>query len=252
MAGRAVFVRSLGGAATPLFLALVFHLTLAFPLGRLRSRRVFGAVAAVYGLAALVTVGRALAYDPVLDPYCWRNCVENALLVHADPALARRLEAAWLVTAVGVGAAMLALGVIRWYSGSGPARRVLWPVLVPGVVVAATEAGYALALRHTPLEEPSSSQFGTIFYARSLSIVALALGLAWSVLRARRTRSAVSRLASELGEAPPPGKLRAALADAVGDPTLRGRLLAAPGRSASSTATGSATDAPSCGAGPGG
>ena len=39
-------------------------------------------------------------------------------------------------------------------------------------------------------------------------------------MHARRARFAVARLAAELGEAPPPGRLRAALAEAVGDPSL--------------------------------
>jgi signal transduction histidine kinase len=48
----------------------------------------------------------------------------------------------------------------------------------------------------------------------------LAFGLARGVLETRRTRAAVSRLAGELGEAPPPGMLRDALAVAAGDPAL--------------------------------
>ena len=44
--------------------------------------------------------------------------------------------------------------------------------------------------------------------------------LIWALLDAWRARAAVARLGDELGSAPPPGKLAAALASGVGDPTL--------------------------------
>ena len=91
--------------------------------------------------------------------------------------------------------------------------RASWP--------ARAEAAYALALLRTPLEDPKTTGFSSIFLALALSITVLGLGLAWGVLRAHRTRVAVSRLAAELGEAPTPGTLRATLAAGVGDPGLQ-------------------------------
>jgi signal transduction histidine kinase len=86
--------------------------------------------------------------------------------------------------------------------------------------VGASEAAYALALLRTPLEDPERTGFAAIFLARSFGLAALALGLAWSILRIPRARARVARLASELGEAPPPGKLREALVAALGDPDI--------------------------------
>jgi signal transduction histidine kinase len=218
--GGPAFVRSLGAVVTPFFLALLFHLVLAVPIGRLRSWPARALVVAVYGLAAFVSLGRALFRDPFLDPYCWRNCLYNSFLVHADPGLTRALDDVWVRSSLAIGLLLVVMGAWRLLRASGPARRVLLPTLVPGVLAGGGASAYAVALLRTPLEDPGSAGFSSIFLALSLSVAVLALGLAWEVLETRRTRAAVSRLASELGEAPPPGTLRNALAVAVGDPAL--------------------------------
>ena len=218
--GGSPFLRSLGAVVTPFFLALLFHLVLALPLGRLRSWPARGLVSAAYGVAAFVALGRALFRDPFLDPYCWRNCLYNSFLVHADPGVARALDDVWVRTSLAVGLLLVVMGAWRLLRASGPARRVLLPMLVPGVLAGGAASAYAVALLRTPLEDPRSTGFSSIFLAISLSVAALALGLAWGVLGTRRTRAAVARIASELGEAPPPGTLRDALAVAVGDPAL--------------------------------
>jgi signal transduction histidine kinase len=218
--GGSPFLRSLGAVVTPFFLALVFHLVLALPLGRLRSWPARVLVIAAYGAAAFVSFGRALFRDPFLDPYCWRNCLYNSFLVHADPGLARALDDVWVRTSLAIGLLLVVMGAWRLLMASGPARGVLLPTLVPGLLAGGAASAYAVALLRTPLEDPRSAGFSSIFLAFSLSVAVLALGLARGVLETRRTRAAVSRLASELGEAPPPGTLRDALAVAVGDPAL--------------------------------
>src|SRR6266540_3573209 len=172
--GGSPFLRSLGAVVTPFFLALLFHLVLALPLGRLRSWPVRAVVIAAYGVAAFV----------------------------------------------GLGLSLFVMGAWRLLTASGPARRVLRPPLVPGVLAGGAASAYAVALLRTPLEDPRSAGFSSIFLALSLSVAVLALGLARGVLETRQTRAAVSRLAGELGEAPPPGTLRDALAVAAGDPAL--------------------------------
>jgi signal transduction histidine kinase len=218
--GGPAFVRSLGAAMTPFFLAFLFHLVLALPLGRLRSWRTRGLVVAAYGAAAFVSFGRALFRDPFLDPYCWRNCLYNSFLVHADPGVARALDDVWVRSTLAIGLLLVLIGAWRLLTASGPARRMLSPTLVPGVLAGADASAYAVELMRTPLEDPRSGWFSSIFLALSLSVAALALGLAGGALATRRTRAAVSRLASELGEAPPPGTLRDALAVVMGDPAL--------------------------------
>jgi signal transduction histidine kinase len=212
-------VRSLGAVAAPLSLAFVFHLVLAAPSGRVRSRLSGAGIGTAYAVAILAGVGRALFRDPILDPYCWRNCLDNVFLVHPDQAAARFLDRLWLVAAVSAGGLLLVTGAWRLANSTGPALRLLSPVLVPGALVGAAQAAYAVALLHNPLE-PRNTTFYSLFLARSLALTALALGLLWTVVRARRLRAAVARLGAEIDEAPPPGALQEALALAVGDPTL--------------------------------
>jgi signal transduction histidine kinase len=218
--GGPAFVRSLGAVVTPFFLALLFDLVLAVPLGRLRSWPARVLVIAAYGVAAFVSFGRALFRDPFFDPYCWRNCLYNSFLVHADPGVARALDDVWVRTSLAIGLLLVVMGAWRLLTASGPARRVLAPTLVPGVLAGLGASLYAVELMHAPLEDPRSGWFSSIFLALSLSVAALALGVSVGVVKTRRTRAAVSRFARELGEAPPPGTLRDALAVAVGDPAV--------------------------------
>jgi signal transduction histidine kinase len=213
-------VRSLGAAGAPLFLALLFHLLLAAPRGRVASRFARAAIVGGYAVVIVVAVGRALVREPLLDPYCWRNCLDNVFLLHADEGMARALDRSWLVAAASIGLLLFATCVWRLLAATDPARRVLAPLLVPGGLAGATQVAYAIALLRTPSEAPKSMEFLSLFFARSLAITALALGIAWTIGRIRLTRAAVARVAAELGEAPPAGKLRQALAAAVGDPTL--------------------------------
>jgi len=213
-------VRSLGALAWPLSLALVVHLGVTFPSGRARSRLQRLTVAAVYGLALAISLGRALFRDPLLDLHCWRNCLENAFLVHADPGLARTLDDVWLRSAIAIGL-LLTVSLVRRLRRLSPAGlRMLGPVLVPTALIGAGEAAYAAALIHQPFESPSSGEFGALFMARGACVTALAAGLGWTVVRSARTRAAVSSLAAELTAAPRPGALRERLAAALGDPRL--------------------------------
>jgi signal transduction histidine kinase len=213
-------VRSLGALLTPLFLAVVVHLVLAYPSGRLGGWFARAAVVAVYGVAIVVSLGRALFRDPLLDPYCWRNCRDNSFLVHAGSGIAGALDDVWIEATLAIGLLLVGTAGWRLAIASRPARRGLWPGLVPGMVVGAATAAYGVALLRTRVETPRSAEFMSVFVALSLSVLALAAGVAWAVLAARRQRATVSRLALELGEAPPPGTLRNALSGALGDPTL--------------------------------
>src|SRR5207247_5989273 len=55
--------------------------------------------------------------------------------------------------------------------------------------------------------------------AAALSVIGL--GVAWSGLLRRRTRSLMASLVVELGESPPPGALREVLARSLDDPDLK-------------------------------
>ena len=205
--GGPTIVRSLGAAAPPLFLALVFHLALGFPSGRVGGRPARLAVVAVYTAAGVVSVGWALLRDPFADPVCWRYCGANAFLVHADAGLALGLRDFWLRAAVAIGVLLATVAGLRVYRAEQGEWRRLLPVLGPAAFLGLAEAAYAAALLHTRFENPRVGQFESAFLVRSLAATAVAFGVGRSVLDARRARTAVSRLAAELGAAPPPGTL---------------------------------------------
>ncbi len=87
-------------------------------------------------------------------------------------------------------------------------------------LAAGSEAAYAFALLRDPAEDPEGAVFRAVFIGRAAAFTSLAVGVAWTVVRQRRTRAAIKRLADDLGEAPEPGSLRAALARSLGDPAL--------------------------------
>ena len=232
-------LRSFGAAITPLTLVFVFHLVLAAPDGRVRSRAARLAIVAAYVVLGCLTLARALLRDPLLDLYCWRNCSENSFLIHADAGVASAVDRLLLWSALAVGFGLVGFGWRRLIRATGPGRRALLPIIGPALLVGASEATYAITLLRTPLEDPDRTGFASIFLARSISYTALAVGLAWTILRITRTRARLTRLASDLGDAPQPGMLRDTLAAALGDPGIEvlyprgsGQLIDAEGRAA--------------------
>jgi signal transduction histidine kinase len=214
-------VRSLGMLAAGFAFPLLLHLVLAYPSGRLHGAVARALVPVVYLEAAIATLGRALFRDPFFDPNCWANCTDNRLLVRSLPRLARGIEVAdrWF-TAAAAAALVMVLGW-RLLRDSWPARRALLPVALPAILLAAAVIAHAIALQRMPLEDPSDPVFGAIFLIGCVGVLLLAGGLVWAAIRTRVQRRAVARIATSLGQAPPPGSLQAALAQAVGDPKLQ-------------------------------
>jgi signal transduction histidine kinase len=217
--GSALVV-TLGAITPPIFLALVVHLALSFPTGQLRAGLGRGAAVAVYTLAALLSLSRALFRDPILDLYCWRNCIYNSFLIQADSGLTRAVDELWPPATAAMALALVLIAASRLLAATSPARRQLWPGLAAAALVGAAASAYAAALWHQPLEDPRRELFSSLFLAFSLSVAALAAGVGWSAVRMLRTRASVARLARELREAPRPGGLQHALAAALSDPTL--------------------------------
>ncbi|HET6548854.1 MAG TPA: hypothetical protein VFG79_10375, partial [Solirubrobacter sp.] len=204
--------RSVAMLALPFGPALLLHVALAAPRGRLSRGAPRTLVTLGYAAAALVSGGLALVRDPFADPYCWSNCADNVLLVHSDLELARTLGV--LASAAGAGTAVLAVAVAAWrlVTATGAGRRASWPVLAPAALAGAAEAAYGAALLWTPLEDPGRAGFMAVFCVRATALAALAAGVAWTALRARRVRAALARIRAE--SAP----LRELLARALGDP----------------------------------
>jgi signal transduction histidine kinase len=200
---------------------LILHLALSYPAGRASSAPARALIAAVYVEALLAAAVLALFRDPYLDPGCLANCNVNIFLVHPLPSLAHAAGIAdrWFTAAAAAG--LIAICAARLAAGSGPARRRLIPVAVPAIMFAGAVAARAVALLRTTVEDPFNAALFAIFAAASAAIILLAAGLISGVARARAERRAIARIAVSLGEAPSPGSLQTALAEARRDPELR-------------------------------
>ena len=212
--------RSVALVVAPLLLPFVAHLVLAYPTGRVDSRlaRVFVVVA--YGAAVAVGVGLALVRDPFLDLHCWANCTDNVFLVRSELELSRLLDRTWLRAAAVIGVLAAAAGVWRIARATPVARRSIWFVVVPAGAAALSITSYAVLLLPDRAEDPTDASFRAVFFVRAGLLLATAIGVAWGVWRIERTQRAVTRLADELGTAPPPGSLAPALARSLGDDRL--------------------------------
>jgi signal transduction histidine kinase len=219
--GGPPLVLSLGTLAAPFAFALLLHLALAYPSGRLHSKGERAFVVAVYVEAGFSALGRALFRDPFFDPHCWDNCTDNVFLIRSLPRVARTIQEVDLWFAAAAAAALATVCLWRLAAASAPARRMLWPVLGGGIALAAATIAHSAALLRTPLEDPSDSTFLSIFVVGCAAVIVVAIGLPWAVLRAKFQRRSVARIVAELGEAPPPGSLESALASAIGDAELR-------------------------------
>jgi signal transduction histidine kinase len=188
---------------------------LAVPLALLVADRLPVRRVVRLGVAVLVAaaVARTLVRDPLLDPYCWRDCLARTFVVHADSALAHDLDRVWQGTTIALALIAIPAVVAR-------PSRVAALVVVPAALALAAVAAYAAYLLRRPQENPLDGTFSTLFYARTLAVAALAAGIALTIVRVRRQRAAVARLADDLSVAPQPGRLNETLAAAFGDPTL--------------------------------
>jgi signal transduction histidine kinase len=204
--GGSPSLRSLGAAAVPL---LGVPLAILVARGQ-RVRRLVWFGAAVLVAAA---VARALVRDPLLDPYCWRDCLSRTFVVHADSSLAHDLDHVSEGATVALALVAVPAVVVRL-------RRATWPLLVPAALALAAVAAYSAQLLHNPQENPLDGTFSALFYARAVAVTALAAGVVLAVVLRRQQRANVARLANELSDAPQQGRLGQTLAAAFGDPTL--------------------------------
>jgi signal transduction histidine kinase len=240
--------RSASMLALPFLVPCLLHVALAAPAGRLTGRARL-LVGAGYVAAAAASAVRAASYDPFQDPHCWNNCTVNLFLVRAEPAAARAVDVLWLVASIGLGLLAAALVVARLARATRAGRRTYAIVLVPAAVAALTEAAYAVLLLHDPAEDPARPWFAAAYLVRGTALILLAAGVAAVAVLGRRRRAALSRLAQDLGVAPAPGALRAALARSLGDPDLNlaywlsasGRFVDPDGRTVDPPSPGHAT-----------
>jgi len=189
---------------TDLWVTGLILFLLAFPTGRLR--RGFDWV--IVGMSLVVTVPLELLWLAFLDDGQGRNVV---LVVVNDDAAHGVDRLQRILFTLG---ALLLVGSLarRWQRSTGPARRQTIPVLVGGFAILLQSVSWMVF------------SFGSASHVLDSSIrialVAIPAAVLYVMAQARMARAGVADLVVELGQTPTPARLRDALANALGDPSL--------------------------------
>jgi signal transduction histidine kinase len=223
--GFAYSIQSIGWIATDLtytvgtfllrdlWLAVLGHLFLAFPTGRLQSRLDRGLVIAGYAWW-LVSSSLPLAF---LDFRANDWAFDNVFLVDPNNDLADAIGRSNTVITAGLSLVFLFALVRHWRDASPAGKRVLAPVVWASAPTAAAVVSriFSDTLGVEPLNDIVRGPVGT------LALTTLPIGFAVGLLRSRLGRSQVGDLIVELGEDPAPGRARDTLARILRDPTLQ-------------------------------
>ena len=178
---------------------------LSFPTGRVTSR----ADVAIVGIFLFVTVPLEfiwllfLALDNGLNAL---GIAPNESAAHVIDTIQRDL--------ISLGSVLLVVALgRRWLRSSGLTRRQLVPVLVGAVAILLQSLSWILFSSGTSLE--------LLDALISLAQIAIPVAVLFVILQSRLARAGVADLVVELGQTPTPARLRDALANALGDPSLQ-------------------------------
>jgi hypothetical protein len=197
---------------------LVCHAVLSYPRGRLESvsERVVVGFAYVTNLVGLGLVSH-LVFDPAQELCAF--CPANLVSVDSYPAIYAMAARLGLASMVAWTILAMFLMVRRLARSSPTRRRVIAPVLVPGLfftAFAAADAAYRLRRGSAAIDEVELG----LWILEAAALVGIALGVASEWVRESRTRAKVARLVVELDESPAPEALREVLSSVLADPEL--------------------------------
>ena len=203
---------TIGLVVSPVAAAVIAHLVLSFPEGRLHSTLerlvVAGAYAVTIPLQVLMLM--FMGFEHVTGCPCPTNLlfVRDDMPLHSAIMTTQRL--------LGIALAVAAAGIVvrRWQHASAPLRRALGPILLTGGVT------ILLLLATLLAAQASTRAWATVSAAERVATALVPLAYLLGLFRARLGRVAVSDLITELGQMPEPGRLRDALARALRDPSL--------------------------------
>ena len=209
---------TVGLAVGALPAAILAHLVLAFPDGRLHSgwERLIVAVAYLNAIVVELVMLMFMGIEEVSG--C--PCPSNLLFVREDMTVHMRLMDIHRYMGIAVAAAVILVLVLRWRLASAPLRRALFPILVSG--------GVAMALHAATLIASSLPYAGApikLYSAERLAFGVVPIAYLVGLFRARMGRVGVSDLIVELGRGLEPGQLRDAIARSLRDPSLELGLL---------------------------
>ena len=190
-------------------------LLLAFPTGRIGSRRGRGLLAVLLAVEALRSLVRLLLYVPPDGTGC--DCVHNRFTQVSDRRWFDRAEDVypWLLTAVFV--LVVTEVVLRWRRSSGTGRRMLTPVLALALAVGA-QVVYTQVIQQQVewAVVRADDLFVVIVTLRAVAAYSFVVGLR----RTGAARAAVVTMVGELDDAGGTDRLTQALRRALEDPSL--------------------------------
>jgi signal transduction histidine kinase len=221
--GFALFASSLAQASQPLPFtiglavaglpaALLGHLVLAFPEGRLHSRweRLVVAGAYVDATFAQAVMLMFMGFEHVNG--C--PCPSNLLFVRDDMRLHSAIMTSQRLLGFVLAAGAVALVLRRWRMASAPLRRALVPLFSTGGLT----IGLFLVAFVLSGAAPAASR--GVSSATQIALATVPIAFLLGLFNARLARAGVSDLVLALAQMPEPGRLRDALARALGDPSL--------------------------------
>jgi signal transduction histidine kinase len=204
---------TIGSLSEVLIYALLVHLLLSFPSGRLESGVDRVLVGVGYFNATVIQLAAFVLNDPKAG--C-PNCPTNPLLINHSQA-AGVITAAQLDIAVAVLGAVVAVLYRRWWDSTTSQRRGLAPVLAVG--------GLTFVLLMTELIVEQADLSSTVADGLTLalfgSLACLPFAFLIGLVRFRFSQAeAINALVRQLGGGGARVPLRDALAEALRDPTL--------------------------------
>jgi signal transduction histidine kinase len=208
---------TIGWATAWIAAALITHLILSYPSGRLASRLDRAWVALGYVLALGYGLVFMLFYSPrsTFDPQVW-DCPRCAVpYTHVAWLDLRGFDRVFEHVVVGFALVLLALLVRKLIRVSPGGRQVLYPLLFAASFIVVEFTVQIVAYGHSVNSWTNPAWFWIVTAAPLSLPVALALGLLWG----GRARAPAADLVVEL-ERTPPGSVRDALARTLGDPSL--------------------------------
>jgi signal transduction histidine kinase len=197
--------------------ALVAHVALAYPTGRVTDRLERWFLGVAYAVALAFPFAILLAYDGSSGlRYLGTAPGESLVLLRGNADVVRVLQDAFGVIAYGGLAIVFILLLARKLVLATPrARRILAPLLI----AAAAAAAWALLNGLLTFATTPPPVIHDLFWWQVLGLIALPLALLWGLLRERLARAHVGDLVVHL-ETASPGEVRDELARTLGDPTL--------------------------------
>jgi signal transduction histidine kinase len=210
---------TLGNVIYPLSGAALAHLGLAWPTGRLRSGFERGVVIAEYASAAVFSVLSMMFFQPRF--LGCTGCPANLMLVRGSRTAWNAVNLASIPVSLALLGIVGALIIEHYRTARGWTRQAMVPLVWISIPIVVTSAVTSVT---TNLTAPFLSSPAMILLQYGIVPLFSLLGpllFVISTVRARTAHGALGTAIVDLEPGAPPGRLRDALARALGDSTLQ-------------------------------